>query len=258
MDLGGEMRKGWVVTILTIRYLLSTRRGIVTLALSWVPLLLTASLALSRVPSFGIALFQQLMLPLFLRIVVIFVTLVSATALVREEIEDNTLPFLLTRPVSRATLIVSKYAGYLVAALVMLLPPVLVAWGVTEAYQGTGTALDVGVLSGFLVATALAVLAYGALFYFLSVAFQKPLMVGLLIGFVWESVVLIIPGSVPKLSLIFYLQSILVGAAPALPIVGFSTEISLTVAVAVLVAFSIAMLVLAAFIFQSMEFRQKV
>ncbi len=257
MDLGAEIRKGWVVTALTIRYLLSTRRGIVTFALAWVPLLITAALALARVPSFGIALYQQLMIPLFLRIVIIFVTLVCATALIREEIEDNTLPYLLTRPVAKPTLIASKFVGYLVAAFTMLLPPVVVAWGVTEAYQGTGTALDVAVLEGFLVATALAAMAYGALFYFLSVAFQKPLMVGLLIGFVWESIVLVIPGSVPKLSLIFYLQSILVGVAPGLPIVGFRDPVSASIAVVVLVAFSLAMVGLAAFLFQGMEFRQK-
>ncbi len=251
------LRKGWVVTSLTIRYLTSTRRGIVTLGLSWVPLLLTAALAIARVASFDILLFQQLMIPLFLQIVVVFVTLVSAMALVREEIDDNTLPFLLTRPVSKPTVAVSKYAGYLIAALAFLLPPVAVSYAVTQAYGGAGLTADTDVLAGFLAATAMGILAYGALFYFLSVAFRKPLMIGLLIGFVWESIVGSLPGSVPKLSLIYYLKSVLKGMVSVGPLSGFQTDVSASWAAVILIVFSVVMLVLAAVLFQSMEFRQK-
>ena len=241
---------------LTVRYLLSTRRGLVTLALSWIPLLLVGSLAVARVASFDILLFQTLMVPLFLQIVLIFVTLVDATALIREEIEDNTLPFLLTRPVSKPTVAVSKYAGYVIATLALLLPPVVAAYAVTEAYAGSGLGTDADVLAGFLAATALAAIAYGALFFFLSVAFRKPLTVGLLIGFVWESIVGSLPGSVPKLSLIYYLRSVLkdlIGVSPP-----FETNVSAPLAAAILLGFALVMLVLATFLFQSMEFRQKV
>jgi len=243
---------------LTLQYLLSTRRGLATIALSWIPLLLMGSLALARVASFDILLFQTLMVPLFLQVVLIFVTLVDATALIREEIEDNTLPFLLTRPVSKPTVAVSKYAGYAIAALVLLLPPVVAAYAVTEAYAGSALGTDADVLGGFLAATALAAIAYGALFFFLSVVLRKPLTVGLLIGFVWESVVGSLPGSVPKLSLIYYLRSVLKGVIDVGPLSGFATDVSAPVAAAILLGFAVVMLVLAAFMFQNMEFRQKV
>ncbi|HEY7588833.1 MAG TPA: ABC transporter permease [Thermoplasmata archaeon] len=253
----GAFGKGWVVTRLTLRYLLSTRRGIATLALAWVPLLLTGSLALARTPSFDILLFQTLMVPLFLQVVLIFVTLVNATAIIREEIEDNTLPYLLTRPVSKPAIAVSKYAGYLVAVLLLLVPPVILAYLVTEAYAGTALGTDADVLGGFLLATVLGCMAYGALFYFLSVVLRKPLPVGLLIGFVWESIVGSIPGDVPKLSLIFYLRSVLKGMVSVGPLAGFPTNVSAEIAALILVAFSIAMVVLAVVVFQGMEFRQK-
>ena len=255
--MAATVRKGWVVTRLTVRYLMSTRRGMVTLVLSWMPLLLTGALALARVPSLGILLFQELMLPLFLQVVLVFVTLVSASALIREEIEDNTLPFLLTRPVSKPSLAVSKFAGYLIAGVAFLLPPVVVAYGITEAYVGTGLGADVDVLEGFLAATALGVLAYGALFYLLSVVLRKPLMVGLLIGFVWESIVVSLPGSVPKLSITYYLRSVLGGMIAVGPYTGNPGYVSAPVAVAVLVVFSIVVLVVSAFAFQGMEFLQK-
>lgn len=257
MGVGEGFRKGWVVTLLTIRYLLSTRRGLVTLALSWVPLLLMASLAVARVPSFGIVLFESLMVPLFLQIVLIFVTLVNATSLIREEIDDNTLPYLLTRPVSKPTLAVSKYAGYLVAAMILLLPPVALAYGVAAVYQGTGLGSDTNVLLGFLAATALGATAYGALFFFLSVALRKPLTVGLLIGFLWESVAGALPGNVKNLSLIYYLQCVLQGTIPGSSFLGQPPNVSAPLAAGILIAFAIAMLIIAALLFQKMEFRQK-
>src|SRR5947209_17624243 len=131
MDWTESFRKAWVVTDLTSRYLLATRRVIATALLAAVPLILTLSLAAARVAIFDISLFQILMIPLFLQVVLIFVTLVNATALIREEIDDNTLPFLLTRPISKPALVTYKYVGYLIAVLVLLVPPLILAYGVT-------------------------------------------------------------------------------------------------------------------------------
>src|SRR6266581_1146840 len=142
MGVTESARRLWVVISLTLRYLLGTRRVIAMLLLSAIPFILALSLAAGRVSAFNIDLFQRLMIPLFLQVVLIFVTLVNATTLIREEIEDNTLPFLLTRPISKPALVAYKYIGYLVAVLVVLIPPIILAYGVTEAYGGLGFAAD--------------------------------------------------------------------------------------------------------------------
>jgi ABC-2 type transport system permease protein len=257
MDWTESVRKAWVVTGLTLRYLLTTRRAIATGLLALVPVILTLSLAGARVATFDIILFQQLMIPLFLQVVLIFVTLVNATALIREEIDDNTLPFLLTRPISKPALVAYKYVGYLVAVGVVLVPPVIVAYTVTEAYGGLAFTADLDVLGGFLATTILGSAVYGALFLFISVLVRRPLAAGLLIGFVWESVVDSIPGDVPKLSVIHYLKTILKDVIAVSPLAGYRTDVSAGVAGGILVAVSIALVLLAAFVFQQMEFRQK-
>ena len=257
MDLSESFRKAWVVIGLTLRYLLMTRRAIATALLALVPLIIALSLAAARVATFDILLFQSLMIPLFLQVVLIFVTLVNATALVREEIDDNTLPFLLTRPISKPALVGYKYIGYLVAVLVVLVPPIIAAYAVTEAYGGLAFATDLDVLWGFLTTTVLGSAAYGALFLFISVLVRRPLAGGLLIGFVWESVVDSIPGDVPKISVIHYLKTILKDVIPVNPLGGYRTDISAGAAAGILVAVSIALVILAAFVFQQMEFRQK-
>jgi len=257
MDLTESFRKAWVVTGLTVRYLLTTRRAIATVLLALVPVIITLSLAAARVANFDVLLFQDIMIPLFLQVVLIFVTLVNATALIREEIDDNTLPFLLTRPISKPAMVVYTYFGYLVAVLVVLIPPIIVAYGITEAYDGLAFTTDLDVLWGFLATTILGSAAYGALFLFISVSFRRPLAVGLLIGFIWESGVDSIPGDVPKLSVIHYLKTILKDVVAIGPLGGYSSDLSAGAAAGVLIALSITMVILSAFVFQQMEFRQK-
>jgi len=226
--------------------------------LSSVPLILAVGLAAARVASFDVLqLFHAVMVPLFLQVVLIFVTLVNATSLIREEIDDNTLPFLLTRPISKPAIATYKYFGYLAAVLILLVPPLVVAYGVTEAYGGFSFATDLDVLGGFLLVTILGSAAYGGLFLFISVLVRKPLAVGLLIGFVWESIVGSIPGDVPKLSVIHYLRTILKGTITVSPLAGYRTDLSVATAVGILIAFSIAMVILTIAVFQQMEFRQK-
>jgi len=256
--LAEAVRKVWVVTGLTLRYLLGTRRIIAMALLSAVPLILAVGLAAARVASFDVLqLFQAVMVPLFLQVVLIFVTLVNATSLIREEIDDNTLPFLLTRPISKPAIATYKYLGYLAAVLILLVPPLVVAYGVTEAYGGLSFTTDLDVLGGFLLVTVLGSAAYGGLFLFISVLVRKPLAVGLLIGFVWESIVGSIPGDVPKLSVIHYLRTILKGTITVSPLAGYRTDLSVATAVGILIAFSIAMVILTIAVFQQMEFRQK-
>jgi len=257
MKLAEELGKASVMFAMTLRYLLSTRRGIATAALAAVPLLLAGSLAVARVETFDILLFQILMVPLFLQVVLIFVTLVSATALIREEIEDNTLPYLLTRPVSKPAIALYKYTGYLVAVLVLLVPPLVLAYVVTQGYAGDPLGAELDVLAAFLGATALGGAAYGAFFTLLSVLTRRPLVVGLLFGFLWESVVGSIPGDVPRLSIIHYLRSILKDMIDVGPLAGYPTDVSAAAAAAILIAFTIAALLLAMVVFQQSEFKQK-
>ena len=257
MTVAQTLAKGWVVTTLTARYLLSTRRVIAMGLIVAVPVLLAGSLALARVRSFDILLFQVLMIPLFLQVVLIFVTLVNATALIREEIDDNTLPYLLTRPVSKPAIVASKYAGYLGTVLVLLVPPVVLAYAITEGYSGVPIGTDADVLLGFFAVTVLGSAAYGALFLFLSVLLRKPLPVGLMIGFLWESVVGSLPGNVPKLSIIYYLRSTLKGTIEIGPLTGFRTDVSAGGAAVILILVSVAFLVAAMLVFQRNEFRQK-
>lgn len=257
MELIRLLRQATTVTGLTLRYLLATRRVIPTALLAAVPLILALSLAAARVSTFNIILLQILLVPLLLQVVLIFVTLVSATTLIREEIEDNTLPYLLSRPISKPAIVSYKYLGYLGAVLILLIPPLVLAYGVTELHAGDSFTADLDVLGAFLLTTILGSAAYGALFLFLSIVIRKPLAAGLLIGFVWESIVGSIPGDVRLLSIVHYLKSILKDMIPVGPVTIYVSTVSAEIAVAVLIGMAVAMVVLSMVRLHGMEFRQK-
>lgn len=257
MGVASTVRKDWVVFSLTFRYLLTTRRGIATALLASTPLIVVLALAAAGSESLDIFLFQLMMVPLFLQVVLIFITLVHATTIIREEIEDNTLPYLLTRPISKPAIALSKYGGYLVVVLLLLLPPFALSYVVTQAYAGDPLSADADTLLAFSLAAGLGALAYGAFFFLLSVILRRPLAAGLLFGFLWESIVGSLPGDVPKLSIIYYLRTILVGIIEPNPFPGFAAVLSPLEAGLVLVGFAVVVLVLAIFLFQAAEFKQK-
>jgi ABC-2 type transport system permease protein len=112
------------------------------------------------------------------------VALIFGTAALGAEIEDGTAVYLLSKPVSRRTVIASK-----------LLP----AWLLTVALVAGSAAIsgiialggsdDQAVVRGFIAALVLGSFAYTALFVLLSVTISRALIAGLVYVFVWEGVV---------------------------------------------------------------------
>lgn len=78
---------------------------------------------------------------------------------------------------------------------------------------------------------------------------------GLLIGFVWESIVGSIPGDVPRLSAIHCLRSVLKGTIAVGPLAGYPTDISAPAAA--LLGLALAAPLLTMFPFQRAEFAEK-
>ena len=56
--------------------------------------------------------------------------------------------------------------------------------------------------------------AYGAVFAFVGARLKRPLIVGLVFTFGWESTVLLIPGYLKRLSVAYYLQALVPHAMP--------------------------------------------
>ena len=135
-------------------------------------------------------------------------------SLISDEVEGKTITYLLTRPLSRGSVLFGKFASYLATSLAFSLPPLVLAFVLTVPGGGTSLGDAAPELFRDIAACALALLAYGALFTLLGCILKRPLIPGLLYLFVWELVVSHLPGYMPRLSVSAYLRS-LVGHRPA-------------------------------------------
>lgn len=129
---------------------------------------------------------------------------IYATAIVSQEVEQKTIMYLLTRPVSRSVLLLSRYG-----AMVIVVAAIGIASALTLslAIYGPG-ALSNALLLKDIQALVVGAFAYGALFMFVSLLLNRAMLVCLLFAFGWETSVPNMPGELYRLSIFSYLQSV--------------------------------------------------
>lgn len=131
-----------------------------------------------------------------------------ATALVADEVEGKTITYLFARPIPRGAILAGKFASYLATTLSLTLPSLVITFFLLATARGmAGVGASVPDLFRDLGVIALGLLAYGALFTLLGVLLRRPMVPGLLFAFGWELMHLL-PGYLPRLTLIAYLQSL--------------------------------------------------
>ncbi len=110
--------------------------------------------------------------------------LVFGTAALGTEFEDGTAAYLLSKPIPRHEIVISKLvvawlATTGVVLLVTIAAGIIGIWGEAES----------GIVIGFIVAVIIGALVYNAGFIWLSIATSRALIVGLLYVFLWENVI---------------------------------------------------------------------
>lgn len=239
----GIGRIGAVAT-LSLRGSLRGPRALALAGLAAVPTLVVVALvAAGTAPDTLSSATQALFLALTLPIVLVVVTLVPFVGQFRTEIDDDTLAYLSSRSIPRWQIVLGKYLGALGGALALLLPASLVPFLVAAA--AGAPALPGGALASVVLLTVLATAAYGAFFLFLGMATPSALLVGLLYGFLWEELLVFLPGSVPRLTVKFYLLSLASDLTTSGPLSGYPNAVTTLGAVAAPVLAAVAALLLA-------------
>lgn len=145
--------------------------------------------------------FRDIVLPTILPLA----TLILATTAIGDEIEDRTMVYLVVKPISRLRIVIEKYLAVVEVTTVALWVGMVITWLVAT---GTEAPDAVDVLIAAAIALLFGVLAYGALFLFISLFVPRALMVGIIYSLIWESLLSrLIPGA-RVMSVRFYVQSI--------------------------------------------------
>jgi len=181
-------------------------------------------------------LFDYLQLPLLYPAIAL---LLAATSL-REEIQNETIIYLWIKPLSRATLVISKYAVALLATLVLS--------GLSALVTGALLVSDWASVGKFLFVIVMALPAYGALFFALSVISDRALIWGFVYVLGWEELFSRISSAASQLSIRHYAENL------ERALFGLPSEISLETCLGVLLVLVALLLGLAIWRFSRMEF----
>lgn len=178
-----------------------------------------------------------------------------ATSLVADEVEGRTLTYLLTRPLTRASIFAGKFAAYLATTFTLALPAAVVTFFVLmTAPQAPPLGPAVSDLLRDLGVMLLALVAYGALFGLLGVLLKRPVIPGLLFLYGWE-LLANLPGYLPRFTLTAWLRSLIRHRPAEEGIAGlFQQVLPADQALLVLAGVSLALLGAAAWIFSSREY----
>src|SRR5688572_20534564 len=172
---------------LTARQVLGRRRSILMLAGTALPILIAFLYAVNngaddispeRFTTTG------LMSHLVTNSILPIVALVFGTAVLGAEIEEGTAVYLLSKPISRVQVILSKLLVAWLSTAVIVVPSAALAALVALEFSDPD-----GISAAFAIALTVGALAYSALFVLLSVLTSRALIVGLLYVFIWEGVV---------------------------------------------------------------------
>jgi ABC-2 type transport system permease protein len=174
----------------------------------------TSSLRINGAVVGGPAIFGMMIWLLYVRFIVPVLGVFYGTALIADEVDDKTITYLFTRPIPRGSVLVGKYLAYLGCTVLLILPSVILVYflivplgggSIGQAFPSLLT--DLGMLAAGLA-------SYGAVFAFVGARLKRPLVIGLVFAFGWEPGVLLFPGYLKRLTVAYYLQSLVPHAMP--------------------------------------------
>lgn len=211
--MSGATRSSLVALVeLELRQMTSGRKSLV------LGLALTGTTALAAVvrhfaeppsPEFWGVVFTLMLTFLFLQTLTLLIPLLYATSLLRNELEEGTLVYLVTRPIPKPLLLLAKYVAAVAFSSAVLIVGLVAFYA---AFLVFGPALGEFAygerLLHFMAAGVLGVVGYGAIFTLVGLISRRALIWGIAYGFLSEFVLTSIPAVVKKLTVMHYLRSI--------------------------------------------------
>lgn len=145
---------------------------------------------------------------LYLQTLVILVPLLHATSLLKDDEEEGTLVYLITRPVPRPALLLAKFVAMAAFAGLALCVGML---AFMAAFAWCGPTPFPAFARGwrFLLAAELGVVAYGGLFTLVGIVSRRGMIWGIVYGFLSEFLLAtVVPALAKRLTLMHYLRSV--------------------------------------------------
>jgi ABC-2 type transport system permease protein len=169
-----------VIASITLRQLLSRRRTLLLLLLAGVLVLVAGVFRLAGEEARALPFTSGLLSSLGIGTLMPLVALLFGTGALGGEIEDGTAVFLLAKPISRRTVVITKLVVAAACSVALTSGPMLLAGLI--GIGGLGDGLVIGMLAG----AAIGSLLYCSVFVALSLITSRALVFGLTYVLIWE------------------------------------------------------------------------
>lgn len=186
---------------LTLSTLLRKWRGITLALLPLVLLLLTVAVRLSVPADVAVNAHSALLGSLNMATIVPLIALIVGTGAISTEIDDGSIVYLLTKPVPRWKIALTKYTVAVATTLVFAVVPTLVAGLILAGTSGN-------VAIGYALGAAVASVVYCALFIMIGVLSRQAVIIGLIYVLLWDNLVAGLIDAAKNVSVQYWAQAI--------------------------------------------------
>lgn len=197
----------------------------------------------------GTALFFAHLYQFILRFVVYAGCVWVFMNLFRGEVLDRSLHYYFLAPIRREVLLLGKFVSGWLSTSLLFVGSTLLAMFLLHSASGPMRAMNhllggpgFGQVVGYVSVTLLACLGYGAVFLIIGLFLRNPIVPALAI-FIWEGLNPFLPALLKKVSVVFYLKSLLPVSVDEGPFAVIADPVPAWLAVPGLLAFTTAVLV---------------
>lgn len=202
---------------LTLTSILRQRRMLLAGIISLLPIVIPLAIAFFSASTFaekGAPVFVRMTEYLYLRAIVPILALFFGCMLIGEDIENQSMPYILTRPIPRFAWVIGKFAAYVVVASAIITASLALTFAACTTLEDFPYSLaNLTLLAHYCILAILGLAAYGSLCVFLGAVTKRPIVLGVILLIPWQRFATIIPGMIELLTIEKYINVLL----PVLP-----------------------------------------
>ena len=195
--------------VMTIR----RRNAVLAAAVTLTPVLIPLALAFLSEAVYaedGSRIFERMVEGLYLAAISPLLGLFFATMLIGEDVESQTIPYVLTRPIPRSALVLGKYAAFMAISTTVMLPAIVLTFAACTALGGISfSASGISLLAHYCGVAIMSLAGYGAVCMMFGTLFKRPIIVGVVTIFGWQRLAMFVPGFIDFFTIEKYVKMLL-------------------------------------------------
>lgn len=170
----------------------------------------TAFLSRDRYAEEGAEMFRMLVEHAHITVLAPLLALFFGSMLIGEDIEGQSIPYVLTRPMPRSAWVLGRFAAYMMVTGAILLVSILLTFASSTSLAKFGVSLaNLVVLAQYSAVALLALLGNGAVAMFLGACTKRPIIFGVFVLYGWQQLAVKVPGVIDFFTIQKYTNAML-------------------------------------------------